>query len=212
MSPLSKFLLFSAIALIVIVAGLWISGGKKDEYSAKIEINAQPSQIFPYFIDPEKAKAWMSGLEQIDEPLPLTEGYNNPPELMRTVVDTKGNRVSYNDTVIRFTLNEILTVQSNASGTVHTTIFQLEPLNQERTQFSYFVKTSYNGLARLMAPLHTSKLQDRINTDVRRLKELVEKNEPPLPQRETMEAIDPPEETSSAPEDAAAANDGSDEG
>jgi carbon monoxide dehydrogenase subunit G len=181
MSPLSRFLLFLTIALAVIIAGLWISGGKKDEYSAKIEIKAQPSQIFPYLVKPDKLKAWMTGLEEIDEPIPPQEGYTNPPELIRTIIDPKGKRVRYTDTVIRFTSNEILTIQSTAAGTVHTTIFQLERIDKERTQFSYFVKVSYNSLARLMAPLQSSSLQDRINSDVRKLKELVELNEPPLP-------------------------------
>lgn len=179
MSPLSRLLLFLSIALVVFVAGLWISGGKREDYSAKIEIARRPSQIFPYLVEPEKLKNWMTGLEQIDQPMPPLDDYTDPPQLLRTVVNPNGKRIEYNDLVIRYSQDQILTIQSSASGKVQTTILQLEPSNSA-TQFSYQVKISHSKLARLMAPLQSSNLQERVNGDVRRLKELVEKNEPKL--------------------------------
>jgi hypothetical protein len=204
MSPLSRILLFMSIAVVVVVAGLWISGGKKEEYSAKIEISAKPSQIFPYFIEPEKIKGWMSGLEEIDVPVPPKEDYASPPELIRTVVDPDGKRIRYNDLVIRYSQNEILTVQSSATGTTQTSILQLEPIDSKTTKFSYFVKVTHNGVSRLIAPLQTSKLQDRVNADVQKLKGLVEKNEPELP--DEPETTQQPEQSGSDAEKKAPSN------
>jgi carbon monoxide dehydrogenase subunit G len=181
MSPISRILLFVVIALIVTVAGLWISGGKKEEYSAKITINAKPSQVFPYLIDPEKLKSWMIGLEQVDKPIPPADDYSSPPELLRTLVDPDGKRTQYRDVVIRYTQDDILTIRSSAAGTVLTSIFQLEPVNSQTTELDYKIKVSHGSLARLMAPLRSSKLQERLNSDIQKLKELIEKNEPRLP-------------------------------
>lgn len=202
MSPLSRLLMFLSIALVVAVAGLWISGGKKEEYSAKITIGRRPSQIFPYLVEPAKLKGWMTGLEQIDQPMPPDSNYTTPPDLLRTVVSPNGKRVQFKDLVIRYTPDEILTIQSSASGTVQTTILQLEPVDARSTRFSYHVKVSNNSLARLMAPLQVSKLQERVSADVQKLKALVEKEQPQLPDlgppAETKKAIEKPAEPSPA--------------
>jgi len=208
MSPLSRLLLFLSIAFAVSVAGLWISGGKREEYSARIDIDRKPDQIWQYLVEPEKLKNWMTGLEQIDRPLEPPGAYKEPPELLRTVVNPNGKRVQYNDFVIRYKEDEVLTVQSSASGTVQTTILQLEPFDSG-TQFSYSVKVSHNNLARLMAPLQSSKLQERVSADVRKLKELVEQSEPKLPDevvpadppKDKTETEKPPEEPAEKPVD-----------
>ncbi len=199
MSPIARILLFAGLGLAVVLAGLWISGGKKENYSASISIQAHPKQVFRYLTDPEKLKTWMVGLESVDEPIPPKTGegteFDVPPDLVRTFVTPSGKHVRFNDKVIRYTEDQFLTVQSSNASTTRTAIFQLEPIGRTGTQVSYEIRVAHSGLGRLMSPLQSSSLQDQINTEIRNLKEQVEKNEPEYqwPDETETEGADPDE-------------------
>lgn len=174
---LNRFFLFFVIGLFVLCAGLWIAGGKEEKYTTSIEIDASPSQIFPYLIEPELMKQWITGLEQIDKLTPPPENPAMAPELTRLVVDEKGNEIYFKDTVIRYTPDSIVSIRSSRGGVVYTTVHQLERAERGRTRFNNFVIASYNGLGRLLAPIQSNDLEDQIVAETRRLKELVESNE-----------------------------------
>lgn len=182
MSRLTRFLLFLVVTTLVATAGLWILGGKKTDFSTSISIAAHPSQIFPYLTQPEQLKQWMTGLEQVDEILPIPKGEYAPvADTHRTLVDPSGRLSQFRDTVIRFTPDELISVQSTNSLIVLTSIFQLEIKAPRQTSITYQVKSMPVGLGRLLAPLRTSDLQKQIVDDVRRLKELVEREQPEWP-------------------------------
>ena len=179
MSRLTRFLLFLVVATLVAVTGLWILGGKKTEFSTRVSIAAHPSQIFPYLTQPEKLKQWLTGLEQVDEILPIPKGeYSAVPDTHRTVVDSTGRKTQFQDNVIRFTPDELISVQSSCSTVVLTSIFQLELKASQQTLTTYQVKSMPIGIGRLLAPLKTSDVQKQIVDDARRLKELVEREQP----------------------------------
>ena len=46
MSVSAKLALWVPIIIVVIAIGLWLAGGKKQEYSAAIQIDANPDIVF----------------------------------------------------------------------------------------------------------------------------------------------------------------------
>ena len=99
MSGIVKFLLFLVIAMGITIGCLWFLGGKKQEYSTVVSINASTDQIYPYLTEPERIKKWKSELVEIRL---LQEG---PIELGSKSVSTlqfNGTTKVFNDEVIRF--------------------------------------------------------------------------------------------------------------
>ena len=68
-------------------------------------------------------------------------------------------------------------MQSRNRSQVITSIYQLELKEDNKTSLTYRVKTANRGVGRFLAPLNSSNIQVRMENDVRRLKELVEKNQ-----------------------------------
>ncbi len=183
MSLPGKLLLLLVIGALVSGAGLWITGGKKGEYSTSLVIDAHPSQVFPYLTDSERIQSWMSDLEQIEKLIPPQDADGLPvPSTItsRVVVNENGKKTIYRDEVIRFTKDTMFSVQSSNDAEVITFIFILEPHNELKTKLDYRIKKSNIGMGRIFAPLQKSDWQARIEDEVRRLKKLIEDNEVPL--------------------------------
>lgn len=195
----NRFFLFFVIGLIVLSAGLWISGGKEERFSAAIEMDAAPSQVFPYLTEPQLLTQWVTGLEQIDRLTPPPEPPSMPPEIVRLVVDEKGNKNYYSDYVIRYSQDSMISLRSSKGGVVYTLVYQLKPGERGRTRFESFVIVSFSGLARLMAPFQGTNLEDQMIAEARRLKELVEKNEEFIELEEDLTAQ--PDENDLVPEE-----------
>jgi len=177
MNLLNRFFLFFVVGLLVVLAGLWIAGGKEEKYTAVIEIDASVSQVFPYLIEPNKLTQWVTGLTQVDKPLPPPDNPSLAPALIRTVTNGKGSATVFQDTVIRYTQDEMLSIRSSAGGLTYTLVYQLEPTEPGKARLTHTVLVSFSGLERFTAPILGNNLQEQVVADVRRLKELVEQNE-----------------------------------
>ena len=175
----SKFLLFVLIAVLIVCSGLWIIGGKKLEYSTRLIIEAPPQSVFPYLTKPEHLMQWIDGLSQIDELIPPPEDQLRHTTSYREMRNEDGSPIRFQDQVIRFTQNELLSVQSSSSSQIITSIYQLDAKADQKTDLTYRVKISNIGLGRFIGPLQTADVQRQIEDDARRLKELVEKSKSP---------------------------------
>jgi len=181
MNTSTRILLFSLIVLGVVAGGLWIMGGKKDEFSTELMIDAQPQQIFPYLTEPAKLKQWFDGLESVENYQPAKADIPSKYTLTtRVTTNQNGKRTTHQDQVIRYELDNLLTVQSRNANEVITWIYELEP-DKEKTRFRCRVKTEHLAIGRFLAPMQKTTLESKIESDARRLKELIEKNEPKLP-------------------------------
>lgn len=178
---LNRFTLFFVIGLLVVLAGLWISGGKEEKYSTSLEITASPEQVFPYLTEPDRLISWVEGLEQIDKPLPPQEGQLIPPNLLRTMIDKKGQKVFFDDVVIRYIPSEMLSIRSTNAAQTFTTVYQLERTVVGKTQFSSHVMLNFLGFERFLAPLKKTDIQSQVIANTRRLKTLIEANEEFIP-------------------------------
>ncbi len=177
MSVVNRFALFLIIFLSVVLAGLWISGGKREQASATLAIEAHPSQIYNYLVEPEKLKQWVEGLTYVDQPLAPRKD-TLPPKLLRVYQDSNGKEREFADEVIRYNEHDILSIISKHAGTTQIIFYQLDwDEENQQSQFTYSVQETYSGLDRFMAPLQPSPLQRRIATEAQHLKRLVEANE-----------------------------------
>ena len=174
MTSSQKILLWILIIAIIVTSALWIMGGKREEYSSALLINADPETVFSYLVEPEKLKNWVEGLSSVEriEPNELVNGMLVVDTSPRTVV-IDGKPTQFEDEVLRYGENTNLTVKSTSSKVALTSIFKLEP-RDDRTYLTYRVKTLNRGFGRLLAPLSRDATQARIDEELRRLKELVE--------------------------------------
>ena len=181
MSLPAKIVVFLLIVVGIGASSLWILGGKKNEYSTSLVIDAQPQQVFPYLTQPDHMKTWIEGLDEVSELVkPPEKELPAPPVTTARIVRTAdGKQVRYQDQIIRFDPGKLVSVQSKNRSQVVTSIYQLEAKEDDKTALTYKVKTKNRGVGRILAPLSTADIQLQMEQDARRLKELVEKNESP---------------------------------
>ena len=179
MSLPTRLLIIFVIVAGIAASSLWIIGGKKNEYSTSLVIDAQPQQVFPYLTQPDHMKSWIEGLTEVSELVkPPEKDLPAPPVTTARVMRTEGGKqIRYQDEIIRFDPHKLVSVQSRNPSQVVTAIYQLEAKEDDKTSLTYKVKTKNRGIGRLLAPLNTPDIQLQMEQDARRLKELVEKNE-----------------------------------
>ena len=174
MSVSAKLALWVPIIIVVIAIGLWLAGGKKQEYSAAIQIDANPDIVFAYLTEPEKHKSWITGLAHVEKLESNTDETGASKRITTSrVISIDGKESRFEDSVIRFEPDESLSVQSSNRNQVITSIYLLEPRDSQ-TYFTYRVITLNRGISRILAPLRSDKTQDQVDEDIRKLKQLVE--------------------------------------
>lgn len=174
--------LFSAllVLLLIAVAALWIIGGKKKENQTSLEFDASPEQIWPYLIEPDGINQWFSDLVSID---PITEPSTNPnaapaPPVRRTLQAADGSQKEYEDQILRFIPQQILSLKSRCAGETITWIYQLDAMVENRTVVTLRAVQSASGIDRFLAPLNEDGRLNQIEVDIRNLKRVVEANAP----------------------------------
>lgn len=141
----------------------------RNEHS--VEIAAAPEDVFPWLADPARRLRWMGALVESES---LTEG---PPELgsrYRDVFEDHGQRIELEAELVEVEPGERLTARLVSKGFESTSSQRLEA-DGAGTRLTAAVETRYTMLAaRLLAPLVTRHAQKQLETDLARLKELVE--------------------------------------
>lgn len=167
---LSKFLLFAFIAIVLILGGLWLVGGKQRNYQAQIVIDAKPANVFPHLVEPNLRKKWVVGLQdarlQTDPPVQLDAQF-------RSVFRREDTDFEAEETVIRFDPGELVVILCRAPHAVITSVVRLESVG-DMTRVSYEVSESLHGLARFQAAIAKSKMQDQVEREILALKSAVE--------------------------------------
>ncbi|MDA8563410.1 SRPBCC family protein [Mariniblastus sp.] len=170
--------LLSGLLVLVIIAAaaLWIMGGKKKENQTSLEFDASPAQIWPYLTEPNGIGQWFGGLVSVD---PITAPSSEPdaapaPPVRRIVQAPDGTQKEYKDQILRFVPQQILSLKSRSAGQTITWVYQLDAMVNDRTNVTLRVVESPSGLDRLLAPLNQDFYLDQIETDIRKLKQVVE--------------------------------------
>lgn len=170
MTGLTKFVLFAFIAVVLLLVGLWLVGGKQRVHSAQIMIDAKPSVVFNYLYESNLRKKWVAGLQgaqlQTDPPAQLDS-------VFRSTYRVDDYAYEAEETIIRFEAGELVVIRCRAPHAVITSVMRLEAAG-DMTRFSYDVTESLHGLARFRAAIAKSKLQEQLEREVLALKNAVE--------------------------------------
>lgn len=166
-----KRLLLGAGAL-VLAAGLvlWVMGGAKAENSASISIAAPPERVFAYLTEPDHLVRWIGGLKKSE---PLTSDGLRVGARSRETVEEDGRRLEMETVVTRLEPGRLLEVQINAGMFEARNRFEL---TQEAgaTRVVQTLEAQYRGAARLIAPFLKGSVQKKLESDLARLRGIVE--------------------------------------
>jgi uncharacterized membrane protein len=174
MSNFAKFMMLMFIGLILAVVCLWFIGGKKQEYTTTVSINAAPEVVFSYLTDVDLMKKWIPGLVAVE---PLSDVPFQVGSKSRTIIEENGERVEYEEEILRFQVNETLSVCARNANEISTSIYKLDG-DQGKTNLTYKIKSTPSGLNRMLAPFLDDQTQQKIDDNALKLKRLIEKEAP----------------------------------
>jgi uncharacterized protein YndB with AHSA1/START domain len=128
--------------------------------------------VFPYLVESEKRLEWMGVLVESEE---LTEGAPNVGSRWRDVFEDHGQRVELEAELVEYEPNRRLSLRLGNRSFHSTSTQELEEV-EGRTRVSTVIETEYKLLAaRLAGRLVTRHAQQRLEADLARLKELLER-------------------------------------
>ncbi len=170
MSNLAKFLMLFCIGTLLAAASVWLIGGKKLEFDTSATVSAVPGQIFPYLVTPDLKKKWMQGLveQELVDASAIEEG-----TMSRSVVESNGYTDEFDDEVIRFAQDEILSIKSSSDRMHSTWFFRLNE-NDNKTELTYRRIILFKGIERFKSVFSRDDYQREIEDDLSRLIKLVE--------------------------------------
>lgn len=158
-----------AIGLLLAAASIWFIGGKKQTYYNVRTVKAQAYQIFPYLIDPELKKKWRDNL--VEQRL-VSDVMEEGAEL-RTVLEFGDETIEYEDRVLRFAKNEVVSIRSRGSETTSTSFVRLKPAGEE-TEIDFRRIVRLGGVKRFMSVFADDSNQQALDEDLAKLIKLVE--------------------------------------
>lgn len=158
-----------AIGLLLSAASVWFIGGKPKKYDNVRTVKAQAYQVFPYLVDPDLKKRWRDGL--VEQRL-VSDEMGEEAEL-RTVLDMEDGQVEFEDRVIRYAKNEIVSIRSKSSDLTATSVIQLKPRGEE-TEIDFRRIIRLGGMKRFMSVFAEDLNQRALDEDLTRLIKIVE--------------------------------------
>jgi uncharacterized membrane protein len=158
--------------LVICVVVLLALGGYRGESRlvASIDIAKPPGTVFPFITQPEKLKSWVSWLVEVKEVAParqvwVMEDRNNNNQLMNIETD-----------IVRADPGRLLEVNvAAAEGFTGNIRYELESSGSEQTRLTYVGSYKFqHWLAKLLEPVISRSAQQKLEDDLRRLKQQVE--------------------------------------
>ena len=130
-----------------------------------------PAEVFPWLIDPEKVRQWMTGLEvyQPLEPGPLGIGSRIRQELV-----VSGQHLKFELQVTRLEPPSAAELRFEGSGFKAVNEYAITPHDGDGSAVTWVISgdtTSFK--AKLLAPMVQAKLEEKLDTDLVRLRSLL---------------------------------------
>jgi uncharacterized protein YndB with AHSA1/START domain len=140
-------------------------------HNVEVLITAQPEQVFPFLVEPERLKQWMNGLK---ESKPLTEGGVRVGARSEEIVEEEGRRMVVLTEITHLEFNRTLVVKlENEIFDAVSTYELLAAIGG--TNVKHSLETSYKGMMKLMAGMIGGMVQKKLEGDLHRLKAVAER-------------------------------------
>lgn len=172
MSNISKLIMLLAIGLVIAGCSIYLIGGKKQLFHAEVVIKAPVGQIFPYVVQPDLKRLWIKGLieQQLTEGDEIGEG-----SFLKSTVQSNGKTESFDDEVIRYYDNEIVSIKSKNPRLSSTMMVKLKE-EGSGTRVTYKRIVQYKGIERFKTIFADSQDQQELEKDLNELARLIENN------------------------------------
>ena len=168
-------LLFTILFIICVGgASLWIIGGGTSRYSTSVEIEATPDTVFDWLVDGDKIQQWSTGVSEVASFTDPDKSIGDRDTTTKRTATINGETIESNDRIMRFERATTFSVQSSNDKFVRTTIFQLDPTANDTTELSYRMQVRRIGMGRFLAAFDKSNVDDRMITEIKKLKQLAE--------------------------------------
>lgn len=181
----AKFVGLAVAGMLVIVALMaWAQGGTPQFHAAQVEIRTTPDQVFPYLVEVEKQKRWISGLVELR---PQDQnGSDRQVQLLVIgaawveVIEREGQRVEIGKEIMRLEKNQLVQISMHSSSFDGVSHLDLSP-TASGTKVTQNLTITYKGLQRFLIPFRRSDLQRQMESEMDRLKKAVEESAAPAP-------------------------------
>ena len=130
-----------------------------------------PAEVFPWLIEPDKVRQWMTGLERYEplDPAPLTIGSRIRQELV-----VSGQHLKFELHLVRLEPPSAAELRFEGSGfkaANEYTVTSADGAGAAVTWVIWGEATSFK--AKLIAPMVQAKLEEKLDTDLVRLRALL---------------------------------------
>ena len=136
-----------------------------------VAVDKPPAEVFPWLLEADKVPRWMSGLEVYEQlaPGPLRVGSRIRQELL-----VSGQHLRFELEIARFEPPHAALLRFEGSGFKAANEYAVSAVDGG-SQVTWVISgdtTSFK--ARLIAPMVQAKLQEKLDTDLARLRSLLE--------------------------------------
>lgn len=175
MNPTIKYVLSILMIIVIGVCGIWMAGGKKLKYSTSLTINAPADVVFSFVKDTKVSSQWISGLVDV-EPMPNFDVDENDGvgKRFKFGIESDGSRVDFVNEILRYEENQKYSSRATSRLFTQLSVIDLNDKEDGTTYVTYRIKQTNRQLGRLLKAFSSPPLKEKIQNDVRRLKELSE--------------------------------------
>jgi uncharacterized protein YndB with AHSA1/START domain len=144
--------------------------------SASVHIDRPPAAVFPYIEEPAKLRLWVSGLA---ETVRLTPGETRVGTQFRNITQQpNGKRAEAQGEIIAFEQNQRIAYRVNDGGFLAVIEYSLAESAGHTLLTQTLTTTPQNPLLKLlfafMGPMVSGQARKRLETDLAKLKQVVE--------------------------------------
>ena len=141
------------------------------KYTAQIDIAQPVERVFAYLDDEKHATEWIGGLVSIEA---ITEGGNRVGAKAKHVYEENGRTIEMVEETLIYQPNKQVKIKGITDGFELTAQYTLEPI-ANGTRLHYESETTMHSLfMKLLSPIINASSKKRVETDLERLKRLLE--------------------------------------
>jgi uncharacterized protein YndB with AHSA1/START domain len=166
--------------MILCLAGFWLAGIRPGHGHVveEIVIDRPAPEVFRWLAEDDRVKKWIEGLEEVKE-VSKPAGGGEVGKKYWLVEYYNGQRVEMEMVVTKFEKDHALSVLISSMGDPNNGFSETGDYTlteqEGKTRLRFEVQTKYNGFVlRMLEPLITPRAREKLEEDLRRLKELAE--------------------------------------